>query len=272
MVNQPSPIRVRQSSEEIANILGVSINNFPLDSLLIKIQLIIKSTQKCNISNVNIHAINLAFTTTWFRDYLNRSELVFCDGFGVIMGARLTGQKLEYRFTPPDWIGRLCELSTNEGISLYFLGARPGVAEKAAARLREAHPGCNIIGTYHGYFNKSPGNPENEAVVQEINRLKPNILIVGFGMPMQEKWIQDNFGRLEVNVFLPVGAALDYVAGEVRRGPRWMTDHGLEWLARLIIEPRRLWKRYLIGIPLFFWRILKQRLGLLATPSQPHSQ
>lgn len=261
-----------EMESQLAYIFGVKIDNLSLDQLLVTVEKTIIQNQHQKLSYVNIHGLNLAYSSLEFRSFLNQSDIVFCDGYGVILGARLTGQKLEHRFTPPDWIGRLCELSTNEGFSLYFLGARPGVAEKAAARLREAHPGCNIIGTYHGYFNKSPGNPENEAVVQEINRLKPNILIVGFGMPMQEKWIQDNFERLEVNVFLPVGAALDYVAGEVRRGPRWMTDHGLEWLARLIIEPRRLWKRYLIGIPLFFWRILKQRLGLLATPSQPHSQ
>ncbi len=256
-----------RSANMPAHIFGVRIDAINLDELLSKVRNAILANQKALLSYVNINGLNLAYSSPGFRSFLSRSDIVFCDGFGVMLGARITGQKLEHRFTPPDWIGQLCEVSGKEGFSLYFLGARPGVAEKAAARLRENQPGCNIVGTYHGYFDKTPGNPENEAVVKEINHLKPNILVVGFGMPMQEKWIQENFERLEVNVFLPVGAALDYISGEVRRAPRWMTDHALEWLGRLIIEPKRLWKRYLIGNPLFFWRIMKQRLGVLKLDS-----
>jgi len=244
--------------EIIVKILGVNITNLPLPNIFDHISSAIQLHNRIMLSYVNIHALNLAYSAPWFRDFLNRADIVFCDGYGVMLGARMLGQKLEHRFTPPDWIGRLCELCVHNDYSLYLIGSKPDVAEKAAQKLRAAYPGVNISGTMHGYFDKTAGSTENEAVVAAINRVKPNILIVGFGMPLQEQWIQENFARLEVNVFLPVGAALDYVAGEVRRGPRWMTDHGLEWLARLAIEPRRLWKRYLIGNPLFFWRILKQ--------------
>ena len=121
----------------------------------------------------------------------------------------------------------------------------------------------NIAFTHHGLLQQNSGHPENEAVIQAINTAKPDILLVGFGMPLQEKWIMDNFERLDVKVIMPVGAAFDYVSGNVRRAPRWMTDHGFEWLGRLMIEPQRLWKRYIIGIPIFFWRIFLQRLGYL---------
>jgi len=244
-------------------LFGVRIDPISLDGLLNRIRSRISTDQKVIFSNVNIYALDLSYGLPWFRSFLNHSDIVFCDGFGVVLGAHLTGQKLGHRFTPPDWIGKLCEMSSQQGFSLYLIGSRPGVAQKTASRLQEQHLGCRIVGTHHGYFDKTTGSVENEQVLAEINRLKPNILIVGFGMPLQEKWIQENFERLDVNVFLPVGAALDYIAGEVRRAPRWMTDHRLEWLGRLIIEPRRLWKRYLFGIPVFFWRILLQRLGLL---------
>jgi len=121
-----------------------------------------------------------------------------------------------------------------------------------------------IVGTYHGYFDKTPGSPGNEAVIQAINAVKPNILIVGFGMPLQERWLMENWDRVEASVALTGGAVFDYVSGDLRRPPCWMTSHGLEWLGRLLIEPRRLWQRYLIGNPLFLWRVLKQRLGLLS--------
>ncbi len=250
-------------------ILGVKISEISLPELLAHITIRLNSITKIVISNANIHALNLAYELPWFREFLNNSDLVFCDGVGVQLGARLLGQRLPQRFTPPDWLGRLAALCAERGFSIYLLGARPGVAEKAAARLREACPALQVAGCRHGYFDKTAGSAENEAVVAEINRLRPDILLVGFGMPLQERWLAENLQRLEVRVALPVGAAFDYVSGETRRAPRWMTDHGLEWLGRLIIEPRRLWKRYLLGIPLFFWRVLLQRLGLLRLPQEP---
>jgi N-acetylglucosaminyldiphosphoundecaprenol N-acetyl-beta-D-mannosaminyltransferase len=136
------------------------------------------------------------------------------------------------------------------------------VAEKAAAVLQAQVPTLRVVGTHHGYFEKSPGHPDNDAVVQAINAARPDMLIVAFGMPTQEQWLHENWARLEAGAALTVGAAFDYLAGEVQRGPRWMTDHGLEWLSRLVVEPRRLWRRYLLGNPLFLWRVVRQRLGL----------
>jgi N-acetylglucosaminyldiphosphoundecaprenol N-acetyl-beta-D-mannosaminyltransferase len=149
------------------------------------------------------------------------------------------------------------------GLKLYILGAKPGVAEKARDFFLNKYPGLYIVGIHHGYFNKGINNLENNIVVQDINEKKPDILIVGFGMPMQEYWISENWGQMNVPVVLPVGALIDYMARVVPRAPRWMTDHGLEWLGRLIIEPRRLWKRYLLGNPIFLWRVLQQRFGRL---------
>lgn len=151
-------------------------------------------------------------------------------------------------------------------ISPFFLGARPGVANKAAARLRESYPDLNIAGVQHGYFDHAPGSPENEAVVQEINAANPDVLIVGFGMPLQERWIKDNWERLSAKVVIPLGAMLDYLSGDflsgdIRRGPPIMRNNGFEWLARLLVDPRRLWRRYIFGNPLFLLRVLRQRLS-----------
>jgi N-acetylglucosaminyldiphosphoundecaprenol N-acetyl-beta-D-mannosaminyltransferase len=123
-------------------------------------------------------------------------------------------------------------------------------------------PGLEIAGIQHGYFDKTAGSSENEAVVALINQVKPDILVIGFGMPLQERWLLENWDRLDAKVAIPIGAGFDYLAGVTPRAPRWMTDHGLEWLGRLIIEPRRLWKRYIIGNPLFFYRLVKYQLRL----------
>ena len=133
------------------------------------------------------------------------------------------------------------------------------MAEKAAVQLRARFPQLRIQGAYHGYFDKSPGHPENKATLEAIRAAQPDILLVGFGMPAQEKWLQENWERLDVSVAITVGALFEYISGELARGPRWMTENYLEWLARLIISPRRYAKRYLRDNPLFLVRILKQR-------------
>lgn len=243
--------------------LNIQFNDISKAELLKFLEKSIDYNGRSIISNVNIQAFNLSFKYPWFRDFLNQSDIVFCDGFGIILGAKILGLNIKHRNTPPDWIPLLSKMCAENNYSLAFLGSKPGIAEKTAEVLKKDNPTLSIPFTHHGFFNKTRGHPENEAVIQSINALKPDILLVGFGMPLQEKWIMENFERLDVKVFLPVGAAFDYVSGNVRRAPRWMTDHGLEWLGRLIIEPRRLWKRYIIGIPVFFYRVLLQKFGLI---------
>lgn len=241
------------------NLLGVTIDPLSLQDLLGRIEQALRANQRLLIANVNTHALNLAAEHPDFRTFLNRADIVFCDGIGVRLGAWLTGQRLPHRYTPPDWIDELCRRCRDGGHSLFLLGAKPGVAEKAAGILAARWPGLTIAGAQHGFFDKTPGAFDNERVVAQINEARPQMLLVGFGMPLQEEWLDANWPRLDVNVALTVGALFDYVAGEVPRSPRWMTDHGLEWLGRLLIEPRRLWRRYLVGNPLFLWRALGQR-------------
>jgi len=255
-------IMLDQQKQKI-RILGVDINSLSSSQLINLILILIKNNQKTIISNVNIQALNLAYNNQWFRDFLNQSEIVFCDGFGVKVAGKILGFEIPERITYADWTWDLAEFCDQNHFSLYFLGGKEQVAEQAAQELKQRYPDLMITGTHHGFFDKTPGHPENEAVIQAINAVKPDILLVGFGMPLQEKWIMENFERLNVKVIMPVGAAFDYVSGNVRRAPRWMTDHGLEWLGRMIIEPKRLWKRYIIGIPIFFWRVFLQRFGLL---------
>jgi N-acetylglucosaminyldiphosphoundecaprenol N-acetyl-beta-D-mannosaminyltransferase len=257
----PTSVDTESAEPKSAVILGVRVHAVSLEGLLARICDTIRAGKRAIITYVNVHAVNLAVDLEWFRDFINHSDITFCDGLGVKWGAWLLGQDIPHRMTPPDWIDSLAALACAHRFTMFFLGARPGVAAAAATRLKERFPEISIVGTSHGYFDKTPASLENENVVQAINRAKPNILILGFGMPMQERWLMENWGRLEVNIALTGGAVFDYVSGELRRGPRWMTDHGFEWLGRLIIEPRRLWKRYLIGNPRFLWRIVKLRMG-----------
>lgn len=237
-------------------LLGIRFHRLTQWQLL---QCIINAGQqdkKSIIANVNVHAMNLAYELDGYRDFLNQADVVFCDGFGVALATRLTGQSIsaKHRHTCPDWIEDLAVACQEHNLSLFLLAGNPGIAETAAEKLKHLAPHLKIA-THQGYFKKT--GAENDEVVSRINAFKPDILYVGFGMPLQEQWIQENIHQLEAKVFLPLGACLDFYAGQVYRGPGWLTDHGLEWLSRLFTEPRRLWHRYLVGNPLFIARVVK---------------
>lgn len=245
---------------ERVDILGVEVDSLTVDELHAELERFIRSGERSLVLNTNVHCMNLSYRSAWLRDFLNSAPIVFCDGVGVMLGARILGHRIVQRIPYTEWIWQSAEFAERHGFSFFFLGARPGIADKAAARLKEHSPGLLVVGTHHGYFDRTPGSPENEAVVQMINAAKPDIVVVGFGMPLQERWLMENWEKIEATVALTGGAVFDYASGELRRGPRWMTDNGLEWLSRLLIEPRRLWKRYLVGNSIFLLRVLRQRL------------
>lgn len=249
--------------------LGVRVSLTTVQNLHDTLKDVIDRGDKQYILNVNVHALNIAFRKPDFRQVLNNSRLTFCDGAGVALGARILGHRIPPRITYADWMWQLAEFAAENRFTLFLLGARPGVSDRAAVALRQRVPDLRVVGTHHGYFDARRASPDNCRVVELVNSARPNILIVCFGMPKQEEWLSENWDELNVNVGLTGGAALDYVSGQLRRGPKWMTDHGLEWLARMIIEPRRLWRRYLLGNPVFLWRIFKQRLGLAQNIDRP---
>jgi N-acetylglucosaminyldiphosphoundecaprenol N-acetyl-beta-D-mannosaminyltransferase len=244
------------------SIFDITIHPYTVAQLNQQVTALIAQRAKALVLNVNVHCMNLAYENRWLKDFLNQAEINFCDGAGVKLGAKLLGYHIPERITYADWMWQLAPVVEREGFTMYFIGAKPGIAEKAAIKLKERYPNLQIVGTQHGYFDKTPGSAENEAVLADINALKPNILILGFGMPLQEKWLSENWGRIEANIALTGGAVFDYLSGELQRGPKWMTDNGFEWLARLLIEPKRLWQRYLVGNPKFIYRVLKERFRL----------
>ncbi|MCI5123156.1 MAG: glycosyltransferase [Candidatus Electrothrix sp. AR5] len=254
----------KQKSELNCSIKSVRLLNIRIHSLTVPqlnnyIAHAVTRGQKKIILNTNVHCFNLAYKFPWLQDFLNSADITFCDGAGVVLGAKIFSCKIPGRITYADWMWELAEFSSKNSFSLFFLGAKPSVAEKAAQKLTDHFPNLKIT-THHGYFDMSQEAKENLEVIEYINTIKPNILILGLGMPLQERWLKENWTKLEVNIGLTGGAVFDYVSGELRRGPRWMTDNGMEWLARLFIEPRRLWKRYLIGNLFFFYRIFRERL------------
>jgi N-acetylglucosaminyldiphosphoundecaprenol N-acetyl-beta-D-mannosaminyltransferase len=245
-------------------VLGVGVDPITIEELRTEIGRLARSGERGTVLNVNANCLNLLYRSPALREFFAAADVVFCDGSGVVLAARLLGKSLPARITYADWAWQLAAFAEEEGLSLFLLGAGPGVAQRAARRLLERHPGLRISGVGHGYFDHTPGSPENEAVLREINTTRPDLLLVGLGMPLQERWLMQNRDRLEAGVGPPGGggrAVFDYVSGGLLRGPPLLTDNGFEWLGRLLVEPRRLWRRYLLGNPLFLLRVLRQRLG-----------
>ncbi len=239
------------------NVLGVGVDDCNLAELLERVSELARGGRS-TVMYANIHTLNTAYVDEQCRQAMNQADVVYCDGAGVVWGARLLGQRLPERMTGADWIYPLCQSCAEKGLSLYLLGGRPGVAEAAARKLMDGYPGLSIVGTHHGYIHAA--SQETEGAIAAVNEANPDILLVGMGTPLQEKWIAAHRDELEVPVVWAVGALFDFVAGVAPRGPRWMLDHGLEWLYRLGVEPGRMWRRYVVGNPLFLLRVLGQRL------------
>lgn len=258
---KPSPHTIEVG--DVTNIFDVPVHALTLARLHEYIEQFILTKKHALVLHANVHGLNLAYEQLWFRYFYQQADVVFCDGAGVMLGARVLGQRIPQRITYADWMWQLAEFAASKGFTLFLLGAQPGVAEKAAECLRDRYPRLQIAGIHHGYFDKTTDSPANINVVAQINAVKPDILLVAFGMPQQEQWLMENWPSIAASVALTGGAVFDYVSGELRRAPRWMTDNNMEWLGRLLIEPQRLWKRYIIGNPVFMWRVLKQRVQTL---------
>ncbi|MCL4267506.1 MAG: WecB/TagA/CpsF family glycosyltransferase [Anaerolineae bacterium] len=245
----------------VTELLGICFVGYEKQALLSALAERISRDQKTIVLSGNIHGFNLAYEQPWLRDFYNQADFIRLDGAGLRLGAYLLGHKLPARATLADFIWDLAAQAEPRGYRFFFVGAAPGIAEAAADRLRKRHPALQIVGTQHGFFSKTADHPENEAVLQQIAASQPDILFVGMGMPLQEHWICENYGRLTATVILSAGALFDYTAGHLQRPLPIFTRTGFEWLGRLLFEPKRLWQRYLIGNPLFIWRIVKQRFG-----------
>jgi N-acetylglucosaminyldiphosphoundecaprenol N-acetyl-beta-D-mannosaminyltransferase len=238
-------------------ILDVSVETAPPADLLRAILGFAERGEHRRVSYVNAHVLNEAHTHPELRSALQSSDLVYCDGYGVRLAAKLIGLPVPHRMTGADWIwgvAALCEASSR---SIYLLGSDPGASSEAAAELRRWYPRLKVEGTHHGYFEL--GSPHSERVLEDIAEHQPDLLLVGMGTPQQELWVDRYFDRIEAPVVWTVGALFDYLSGRVPRAPHWLADNGAEWIFRLAMEPRRMWRRYLLGNPAFLRRVLDER-------------
>jgi N-acetylglucosaminyldiphosphoundecaprenol N-acetyl-beta-D-mannosaminyltransferase len=241
-------------------LLGVNVHPFTRPELEACVVDAVAARRHSIIANHNLHSLYLYHHDTAVRAFYEQAAAVHIDGMSLVLFGKLLRLPLSraHRLTPLDWIRPLLAEASLRRWRVFYLGGRPGVAERGAARLRAEFSGL-ALETAHGYFDASREGRENRAVLDTINRYRPDLLLVGMGMPRQEHWILENREALDAGALFNVGGLMDYIAGETATPPRWLGRLGLEWLFRLVSDPARLWKRYLIE-PWFVLRIFAAAL------------
>lgn len=236
------------------NILGVGVHAVTYQETLDLIAGWIASDRPHQIATVNPEFVVAAQRLPEFRRVLNEADLCVPDGIGLLWAARVLGGHLPQRVTGSDLVPLIAQVAAERGWRLFFLGAGPGVAQRAAQILQRRHPGLPVVGCYAG----SPAEDEASEIVTRVRKACPDVLFVAYGAPAQDLWIARYRDRLAVPVMIGVGGAFDHIAGVRRRAPRWVQAIGLEWLFRLVTQPWR-WRRQL-ALPRFIWLVLRAKL------------
>ena len=236
-----------------ARFLGLSVQPMTMTALTDTVIEGVSTNQKWIIANHNMHSLYLFHKEEAeepdgpFQRYFGRAHRTHIDGMSIVLLARLYGQVVNriHRVGYTDWLPSLMTAAVEKNWRVFYLGSAPGVVDIGAMALQKYHPELQME-YRHGYFDMDREGSANKSVLQQIADFQPHLLMVGMGMPRQERWIEENFDAIQANVILATGAALDYVAGIIPTPPRWSGPLGLEWAFRLAAEPRRLAFRYLI--------------------------
>lgn len=235
---------------------NIRLNNNNTEEALANCKVFFKSNKNHLIFFINAHCFNIAQKESHYRKALNEAELLLNDGIGIKLGALFSGILLKENMNGTDFIPRLISLARDQKMKVYLLGGEDGIAKNAKVKLEQKIKGVSIVGYQNGYFNFD----EDQEIVSDIINHNTDLLIVGMGVPRQELWLTKNKEKLHgVKLCVAGGAVLDFISEKVKRAPLWMQKTGTEWIYRLLHEPFRLFNRYFIGIPLFFFNLLKTK-------------
>lgn len=235
------------------SILGAEIDPLTLEEAVNRAAALVASGGAHQVVTLNPEYLYRAQRERDLLEIAREAALVTADGVGIVWAARVHGFFLPERVTGIDLLLALCRRAAAEGWRVFLLGGRPGVAKEAAARLVRDYPGLTVAGTHHGYFSGA----EEATVLEQIRAAQPQLLFVGLGAPKQERWIFQQRAALGSLVAVGVGGSFDVLSGRAKRAPAWMRRLGLEWLGRLLLEPRR-WRRMLV-LPCFALLVLRAR-------------
>lgn len=215
---------------------------------------LLKNSNNTFVYFINAHCFNIAQKNSTYLNAINDTDILLNDGIGIKLGSYLTRIKLKENMNGTDIIPKILEFSMSNNLNVYLLGGTEGIAIKAKQKIENNITGISIVGARNGYFDFH----NDDSIIKDIIDSETDVLLVGMGVPRQELWLNKNKNNLNnLKICIAGGAILDFLSESVPRAPYWMRKNGIEWVFRLYQEPKRLFKRYFIGIPVFFFRILQ---------------
>ena len=236
-------------------LMNTEIDNLSMNEAIDEIDKLINLRHKYVVTPNVDHIVKLE-NDLEFREVYKNADLILADGKPLIWISKLYGTPIKEKISGSDIFPKVCELARRKSYSMFLLGAGPGVAEIASHNIASIYHNINIVGTYSPPFGFENNKHEINVILDKVNSVKPDILIVGLGAPKQEKFIYSYIEKLDIGIAIGLGASIDFMAGNVKRAPKWVSDIGLEWFYRFLQEPKRLFKRYFVDdmkiIQLFF--------------------
>lgn len=226
--------------------MNTEVDNLTMEDALQEMDRLIQLNKNAYVVTPNVDHIVQLERGGELNEVYKKADLILTDGKPLIWISKWYGTPIKEKISGSDLFPRLCELAAQKDYRMYFLGAAEGIAAKAAENLEKRFPGLQVVGTYSPPFGFEKDEDEMEKIKKQIKDVNPHVLVVGLGCPKQELFILHHKDELGVPLSLGLGASLDFEAGNIKRAPKWMADHGLEWLFRITQDPKRMAKRYLV--------------------------
>ena len=243
-------------------LLNTCINNLTMPETIDKIEKMISSKNKSYVVAVNVDVIMKIENDPYLKEIVDNADMVLVDGKPLVWISKMYGRPLKAKISGSDLVPLLCDVAAQKGYSIFIIGGKDGIAEQAQKRLESKLPNIKIVGTYAPSMGFEKDEEELNKINSMISKAKPDLLIACFGCPKQEKWIYENINKYDAKVSICAGATIDFLAGNVKRAPRWMSEHGLEWFYRFLQEPKRMFKRYFVEDVKILKLILKYRRNI----------
>ena len=234
------------------DIMGIAFDNVTMQEALDRASAILQGDKTCYAVTPNAEIAYEALKDESLRALINGADLVLPDGAGVVLASRILKTPFKQKVAGVDFADALLGLLAKSGRSVYLLGSKPGIAERAAEKMREKHPGLGICGMHDGYFQ------DEAPVIEAVNEAKPDVLFVCLGAPKQELFMKRHQEALTCKLMIGLGGSLDSFAGTVKRAPKWMIAANLEWLYRLYKEPKRFGR--MLRLPKYLWAVVCKRI------------
>lgn len=228
-------------------LLNTYVNNVNMDETLCEIESFIHQNKKSYIIAINIDVVIKIENDDYLKMITDHADMVLVDGKPLIWISHLYNQQIKAKVSGSDLVPQVCKMAAQKGYTIFILGGKDGIAEKAKNNLEKKIPNIRIVGTYAPPFGFEKDKKELDKINIRISEVKPDLMIVCFGCPKQEKFVYENYQKYDAKVSICAGATVDFLAGNIKRAPRWMSEYGFEWFYRFLQEPRRMFRRYFIN-------------------------